>query len=145
VAVFDRSWYGRVLVERIEGYASDEEWRRAYTEINDFEHRLVEHGLAVVKFWIHISPKKQKKRFKSREKVSYKRYKLTADDWRNRERWDAYQHAVHEMVERTSSAHAPWTLVPGNQKKFARLRVLETLCDALRVGGAPPGEEESPS
>jgi polyphosphate:AMP phosphotransferase len=133
VAIFDRSWYGRVLVERIEGYATEEEWRRAYAEINDFEHRLLEHGTAVVKFWIHISPKKQKKRFKSREKIPYKRYKLTADDWRNRDRWDTYTAAVHEMVERTSSARAPWTLVPGNQKKFARLKVLETMCEALAV------------
>ena len=87
--------------------------------------------MGVVKFWIHISPEKQEERFQSREKIPYKRYKLTADDWRNRERWDAYTAAVHEMVERTSSARAPWTLVPGNQKKFARLRVLETLCGAL--------------
>ncbi len=133
IAVFDRSWYGRVLVERIEGFADEEEWRRAYAEINDFEHRLLEHGMAVVKFWIHISPEKQEQRFESREKVPYKRYKLTKDDWRNRERWDAYTAAVHEMVERTSSARAPWTLVPGDQKKFARLRVLETLCHALAL------------
>ncbi|MEJ2539078.1 MAG: polyphosphate:AMP phosphotransferase [Gemmatimonadota bacterium] len=133
IAVFDRSWYGRVLVERIEGFATEEEWRRAYAEINDFEHRLIEHGIAVVKFWIHISPEKQEARFKSREKVPYKRYKLTADDWRNRERWDAYTAAVHEMVERTSSARAPWILVPGDQKHFARLTVLETLCGALAL------------
>ena len=131
IAVFDRSWYGRVLVERVEGYAEEGEWRRAYAEINDFEHRLIEHGMAVVKFWIHISPQKQEERFKNRENVPYKRYKLTADDWRNRERWDAYTAAVHEMVERTSSARAPWTLVPGNHKQFARLKVLETLCEAL--------------
>jgi polyphosphate:AMP phosphotransferase len=133
IAVFDRSWYGRVLVERIEGFATEGEWRRAYAEINDFEHRLIEHGMAVVKFWIHISPEKQESRFQKREKIPYKRYKLTADDWRNRGRWDAYSEAVHEMVERTSSARAPWTLVPGNQKQFARLKVLETLCQALEV------------
>ncbi|NNF37715.1 MAG: hypothetical protein HKN71_03545, partial [Gemmatimonadetes bacterium] len=135
IAVFDRSWYGRVLVERIEGFATEEEWRRAYAEINDFEHRLLEHGMAVVKFWLHISPDKQEQRFKSREKIPYKQYKLTEEDLRNRDRWDAYTAAVHEMVERTSSARAPWTLVPGNQKKFARLTVLETLCEALETEG----------
>jgi len=135
IAVFDRSWYGRVLVERVEGFAREEEWRRAYAEINDFEHRLLEHGMAVTKFWIHISPEKQETRFKNREKIPYKRYKLTADDWRNRDRWEAYSAAVHEMVERTSSARAPWNLVPGNQKQFARLSVLETLCEAWEVDG----------
>lgn len=131
VGIFDRSWYGRVLVERIEGYATEKEWRRAYGEINDFEHRLVEHGIAVIKFWLHISPEEQEKRFRKREKVPYKKYKLTDEDWRNRDRWDAYTRAVHEMVERTSTAQAPWTLVAGDHKKYARLQVLETLCEAL--------------
>jgi polyphosphate:AMP phosphotransferase len=131
ISIFDRSWYGRVLVERIEGYATEEEWRRAYAEINNFEQRLMEHGIAVVKFWLHISPEKQEERFRSRERIPYKKYKLTDEDWRNRERWEAYTRAVHEMVERTSTAHAPWTLVSANHKKSARLQVLERVCAAL--------------
>lgn len=140
VAVFDRSWYGRVLVERIEGFARPEEWRRAYAEINDFEHRLLEHGMIVVKLWLHISPDEQEKRFQKRSKVSYKRWKLTDEDWRNRERWGAYELAVHEMVERTSSANAPWTLVPGNDKRHARLSVLETLCRSIEAVVNPSDE-----
>lgn len=134
VAIFDRSWYGRVLVERVEGFATETEWRRAYTEINDFEHRLVEHGMTVVKFWLHVSPEEQEARFLARQEISYKKYKLTDEDWRNRDRWEAYETAVHEMVERTSSASAPWTLVSGNDKRNARITVLETLCAALEVG-----------
>jgi AMP-polyphosphate phosphotransferase len=131
IGIFDRSWYGRVLVERVEGFATDIEWRRAYTEINDFEHRLIEHGMTIVKFWLHVSPEEQKKRFLARQKISYKKYKLTDEDWRNRDRWEAYETSVHEMVERTSSASAPWCLVPGNDKRYARLMVLETLCETL--------------
>jgi AMP-polyphosphate phosphotransferase len=139
VGIFDRSWYGRVLVERVEGFATPTEWRRAYTEINDFEHRLIEHGMTVVKYWLHVSPEEQEKRFLARQKISYKKYKLTDEDWRNRDRWTAYETAVHEMVERTSSASAPWTLVPGNNKRYARLKVLETLCEALESTLAIPG------
>jgi len=138
VAIFDRSWYGRVLVERVERFATETEWRRAYTEINDFEHRLVEHGIILAKFWIHISPEEQEERFLARQEVAHKKYKLTDEDWRNRDRWDAYETAVHEMVERTSTASAPWTLVPGNSKKFARLTVLETLCAALERAAPEP-------
>jgi polyphosphate:AMP phosphotransferase len=131
VTLYDRSWFGRVLVERVEGFARPEEWQRAYSEINDFEEQLVEHGMVVTKFWIHISKDEQLRRFKKREEVAYKRYKITGDDWRNRKKWDAYEAAVNEMVLRTSTGHAPWTLIAGNDKKFARIQVLKTLCQHL--------------
>ena len=131
VTVFDRSWYGRVLVERVEGFATEDEWRRAYAEINDFEEQLVEHGILLFKFWVHISKEEQLERFKQREQIAYKRWKLTEEDWRNREKWDRYEEAVNDMVERTSTAHAPWTLVEGNDKRFARVKVLRTICDRL--------------
>lgn len=128
---FDRSWYGRVLVERVEGFASEVEWRRAYAEINDFEEQLASHGIIVWKFWLHITEDEQLARFKAREEIPYKRWKLTEEDWRNREKWDLYEQAVNDMVERTSTAHAPWTLVEGNDKRWARIKVLRTLCDRL--------------
>ena len=130
--IFDRSWYGRVLVERVEGYAPADEWKRAYSEINDFEEQLVEHGIVVTKFWIHISKDEQLRRFKKREAIAYKRYKITEEDWRNREKWNAYEEAVNEMVARTSTAAAPWTLIAGNDKKGARLQILKTLTEHLR-------------
>jgi polyphosphate kinase 2 (PPK2 family) len=132
VTLFDRSWYGRVLVERVEGFASESEWRRAYAEINDFEGQLVEHGIVLVKFWLHVTKDEQLRRFKERERVHYKRWKITAEDWRNREKWDAYEAAVNEMVERTSTRIAPWTLVEANEKYFARIKVLKTVGDRLR-------------
>ncbi len=128
---FDRSWYGRVLVERVEGYATEDEWMRAYAEINDFEAQLVEHGIVLVKFWLHITPEEQLARFKSREEVAYKRWKLTDEDWRNREKWGLYEMAVNDMVERTSTRICPWTLVEGDDKRFARVKVLKTISDAL--------------
>ncbi|HEX9885481.1 MAG TPA: polyphosphate:AMP phosphotransferase, partial [Longimicrobiales bacterium] len=131
VAIFDRTWYGRVLVERIEGFASVDEWRRAYAEINDFERRLTDHGIILIKFWLHITPEEQEKRFKAREKIPFKQYKLTEEDWRNRERWAAYELAVNEMIERTSAIHSRWTIVPANDKRHSRLTVLETVCDAI--------------
>jgi len=131
VTIFDRTWYGRVLVERVEGFATEAEWMRAYAEINNFEQELVEHGIVLVKFWLHITPDEQLRRFTEREKVSYKRWKLTDEDWRNREKWDQYERAVHEMVERTSTTIAPWVLVEGNSKRFARLKVLQTVADAI--------------
>jgi polyphosphate:AMP phosphotransferase len=131
VTIFDRSWYGRVLVERVEGFASGQEWRRAYGEINEFERELAEHGIVLVKFWLHISPKEQARRFEARKKIPYKRWKLTDEDLRNRGKWDAYESAVHEMVKRTSTPFAPWTLVEGEDKRYARIRVLETLCTRL--------------
>jgi polyphosphate kinase 2 (PPK2 family) len=132
VTIFDRSWYGRVLVERIEGYATETEWKRAYAEISDFEDQLVRHGVVLCKFWMHITADEQLKRFKEREKIPYKRWKLTPDDWRNRDRWDEYEHAVNDMVERTSTVHAPWTLVEANDKRFARIKVLETITTQLK-------------
>ena len=131
---FDRSWYGRVLVERVEGFALEAEWRRAYAEINDFEEQLTSHGIVVMKFWIHITKDEQLARFKAREQIPYKRWKLTEEDWRNRERWDLYEQAVNDMVERTSTAGAPWTLVEGNDKRFARLKVLRTICEGVEAG-----------
>jgi polyphosphate:AMP phosphotransferase len=129
--IFDRSWYGRVLVERVEGFASEKEWRRAYGEINDFEQRLVDHGNILVKFWIHISKDVQEERFKARLEVPYKRWKITDEDWRNREKWDDYEVAVNTMIEKTSTRTAPWVLVEGNDKRFARIKVLEAVCENL--------------
>jgi polyphosphate:AMP phosphotransferase len=133
VTIFDRSWYGRVLVERVEGFASEAEWMRAYAEINQFESQLVAHGIVLLKYWMQVSKSEQLRRFRDRESASYKRWKLTDEDWRNRKRWDAYQLAVNDMVERTSTRQAPWTLVEANDKNFARLKVLKTLCDRLEA------------
>ncbi len=129
--IYDRSWYGRVLVERVEGFASDDEWRRAYTEINDFEEQLVEHGAILLKFWLHISQEEQLRRFEDRANTPYKQYKITDEDWRNREQWPRYKIAVNEMVARTSTESAPWTLIEGDNKPFARIKVLQTICDHL--------------
>lgn len=134
VTIFDRSWYGRVLVERVEGFATEPEWRRAYSEIRDFEEQLVHHGMVLCKFWIHVTKDEQLRRFKEREATPYKRWKLTDEDWRNREKWDDYEAAVNDMVERTSTSHAPWTLVEGNDKRFARLKALATLNERLVAG-----------
>jgi polyphosphate:AMP phosphotransferase len=128
---FDRSWYGRVLVERVEGFAEEADWLRAYSEINDFEAALARHGVVVVKFWLAVSKEEQHRRFKEREKVAHKRHKITAEDWRNRKKWDAYENAVCDMVDRTSTGNAPWTLVESNNKYHARIKVLKTLCRAL--------------
>ena len=130
-AIFDRSWYGRVLVERVEGFAAEADWRRAYREIVDFEESLVRSGIVVVKLWLAISKEEQLKRFHAREKTPFKRFKITADDWRNRKKWDAYQRAVCDMVDRTSTEPAPWHLVEANDKKWARVKVLETACEAI--------------
>lgn len=128
---FDRSWYGRVLVERIEGLCSESDWMRAYGEINDFESAMVQHDVVVVKFWLAVSKDEQYRRFKAREKTAFKRFKITAEDWRNRKKWSAYEAAVCDMVDRTSTARAAWTLVEANNKYFARIKVLKTLCTAL--------------
>ncbi|MDH3622458.1 MAG: polyphosphate:AMP phosphotransferase [Myxococcales bacterium] len=132
LTVFDRSWYGRVLVERVEGFASQDEWRRAYAEMNDFEEQLTEYGIVLAKFYLHITPDEQWKRFEARLKTPYKRWKLTKDDWRNRARWWDYEQAVHDMFEATDTRHAPWTLIAANDKRAARLKVLRTACEALR-------------
>lgn len=131
VAIFDRSWYGRVLVERVEGFAAPDDWMRAYQEINDFERQLGENGYLIVKFWLAISPEEQLRRFQDREAKPFKRYKLTPDDWRNREKWALYEQAMTDMVDRTSSRLAPWTLVEANDKKFARLKVLRSIVERL--------------
>ena len=131
ITIFDRSWYGRVLVERVEGFAERQEWQRAYSEIRDFETHLRKHGYLLLKFWLHISPEEQLKRFRAREATDYKRWKITDEDWRNRARWADYANAVHEMVERTSTQFAPWRLIPANDKRHARIRVLKEMNQAL--------------
>jgi polyphosphate:AMP phosphotransferase len=136
--IYDRSWYGRVLVERVEGFASAAEWQRAFAEINNFEDQLLHHGMVLAKFWLHISPEEQYRRFEMRDSVAYKKWKLTEEDWRNRAKWDAYEAAVHEMVERTSSAAAPWTLIEGNDKNFARIKIIRSLCERYRQRLAQP-------
>ncbi|MCE2946562.1 MAG: polyphosphate:AMP phosphotransferase [bacterium] len=130
-AIFDRSWYGRVLVERVEGYCSEGDWQRAYGEINEFEAELDAHGTIVVKFWLQVSKEEQLRRFREREQVAFKNFKITADDWRNRKRWNAYQQAVCDMVDRTSTSVAPWTLVEANNKLYARIKVLATLVERI--------------
>ena len=129
--VFDRSWYGRVLVERVEGFCEPADWLRAYGEINDFEEQLVGAGVVLVKFWLAIDQDEQFKRFKEREAIPFKRFKITEEDWRNRDKWDDYRAAVGDMVNRTSTSIAPWTLVEANDKRFARVKVLRTINDAL--------------
>ena len=133
IAIFDRSWYGRVLVERVEGFCSEADWMRAYGEISDFENQLIGNGAIVVKFWLSISQQEQLKRFKEREKTRFKRFKITPDDWRNRDKWQDYEQAVCDMVDRTSTEIAPWTLVEANDKYFARIKVLKTLCERLEA------------
>ncbi|MFC1811395.1 polyphosphate:AMP phosphotransferase, partial [Thermodesulfobacteriota bacterium] len=132
ITVFDRSWYGRVMVERVEGFAREEEWSRAYAEINDFEEQLAEHGYVLNKFFFHISPDEQLRRFEERQKTLWKQFKITDEDWRNREKWDLYEQAVNEMIKRTSTEYAPWTLVEANSKEYARIKVLETFCSSLK-------------
>ena len=133
MAVFDRSWYGRVLVERVEGFASDEEWRRAYHEINEFERLLMDDGTVIVKFYFHITKDEQLTRFKRREADPYKSWKISDEDWRNRRKWDEHNTAAEEMFERTSSPGAPWHLVAGNYKWHARLVMLREVNKALEA------------
>ena len=131
LGIFDRSYYGRVLVERVEGFCAEDEWRRAYREINEFEAHQASFGMVIRKYWLHISREEQLRRFQSRERDPFRAYKLTADDWRNRARWDAYVDAVEEMLAQTSTAHAPWTVVEADDKLHARLKVVQTLADAV--------------
>ena len=133
VTIFDRSWYGRVLVERVEGFCAEADWLRAYTEINDFEHELTGAGAIIVKFWLQVSKEEQLRRFKEREKIEFKRFKITDEDWRNREKWDAYHQAICDMVDRTSTGLVPWTLVEANDKAYARVKVLRTICQRLEA------------
>jgi polyphosphate:AMP phosphotransferase len=129
--IFDRSWYGRVLVERVEGFAAESDWMRAYHEINDFEEQLTEAGAIVVKFWLAITPKEQLRRFRLREGTAYKRFKITDEDWRNRKKWPAYERAVSDMIDRTSTDPAPWNVIASDDKLFSRIEVIERLCERL--------------
>jgi polyphosphate kinase 2 (PPK2 family) len=131
ILIFDRTWYGRVMVERIEGFCTEEEWKRAYREIKEFERQLADYGMILAKFWIHISQEEQLRRFETRRGTAYKSWKLTDEDWRNRDRWDQYEAAVEDMLLQTSTLTAPWTIVEGNDKWFARVKTLRTLVDVL--------------
>jgi polyphosphate kinase 2 (PPK2 family) len=131
IIIFDRSWYGRVMVERVEGFCTEDEWKRAYREINEFERQLVDFGMILVKFWIHISSAEQLRRFEERQHTLHKSWKLTEEDWRNRARWALYEEAVNDMLLKTSTFTAPWTIVEGNDKWFARVKTVSTLVDAL--------------
>jgi polyphosphate kinase 2 (PPK2 family) len=131
LAIFDRTWYGRVLVERIEGFCTEAEWRRAYHEINEFERSLHQFGAVLVKFWLHVSRGVQLQRFREREADPGKRYKITEEDWRNREKWELYRSAVHDMVTQTSTTYAPWTIVEADDKNWARIRCIRTIAEAI--------------
>jgi polyphosphate kinase 2 (PPK2 family) len=131
IALFDRSWYGRVLVERVEGFCNTIEWKRAYREINEFEHQLIDFGAILLKFWFHISKDEQLRRFEERSQDKLRNWKLTEDDWRNREKWDQYLQAVEDMVLKTSTISAPWIIIEGNSKEYARIKVLKTIVDHL--------------
>ncbi|HEX9012823.1 MAG TPA: hypothetical protein VF813_04885 [Anaerolineaceae bacterium] len=131
VLIFDRSWYGRVLVERVEGFCSVADWKRAYREINEFERQMADAGTMLVKFWIQVSKDEQLQRFEDREDSRYKAWKLTEEDWRNRDKWEMYNDAVEEMVLKTSTLTAPWTIVEGNDKKYARIKTLRTIVDTV--------------
>jgi polyphosphate kinase 2 (PPK2 family) len=131
LAVWDRSHYGRVLVERVEGFCNEDEWRRAYREINEFEAHQATYGVVICKFWLHITKEEQFRRFKSRETDPYRSYKLTEEDWRNRAKWAEYSEAVEDMLQHTSTPYAPWTVVEANNKQFARVKVVRTIVDAI--------------
>ncbi len=131
IAIFDRTWYGRVMVERIEGFCSTAEWKRAYQEINEMEEHLVNSGAIILKFWMQIDKEEQERRFKDRMETPEKQWKITDEDWRNRAKWDEYEKAVDEMLVRTSTTYAPWTVVEANSKQYARVKVLETVVEAI--------------
>ena len=131
LAMFDRSWYGRVLLERVEGFAKEEEWKRAYQEINEMEEQWASFGTVIVKFWVHIDSDEQLRRFQDRQADRYKQWKITEEDWRNREKWDRYREAVDEMLYRTSATHAPWTVVESRCKWYARVKPLQTVVRSI--------------
>ena len=131
IGIFDRSWYGRVLVERIEGFCREDEWQRAYDEINDFERQLMDYGAIIFKFWLHISQDEQLVRFENRRMTAHKAWKLTDDDWRNRQKWDLYAEAVEDMLRKTSLTDTPWTIIPADDKRHARIAVIETVVKGL--------------
>lgn len=132
IAIFDRTWYGRVLVERVENLTPDNRWRQAYQEINGFEKTLVNDGVVLLKFWLQISSKEQKQRFDDRTEDPFKRWKITDEDWRNRKKWNQYEKAIEDMLKKCSPNYAPWTLVEAEDKRFARLKVMETVITALK-------------
>jgi polyphosphate kinase 2 (PPK2 family) len=144
MAILDRSWYGRVLVERVEGYASEAEWTRAYDEINAFERTLSEAGTVLVKLWLHVSDEEQLKRFEARAENPLKAYKLTEEDWRNRGKRAEYSAAIEDMLERTSTGWAPWTLIEGDSKRYSRVKVLETVIEAAEDGLRRHGRRPPP-
>lgn len=132
MVIFDRSWYGRVMVERVEGFASEKEWKRAYQEINEFEAQLTHHGIKVLKFFLHVSQEEQLKRFEERKKSLFKTHKITDEDWRNREKFPQYLEAYQDMFLNNNTMHAPWFIVPGENKYFARLHVIDTIIENLK-------------
>jgi polyphosphate kinase 2 (PPK2 family) len=134
ITIFDRTWYGRVLVERIEGFCSEAEWRRAYQEIKEFELSLSNYGTVLVKFWLHLSKEEQLRRFKERESLEHKQYKITEEDWRNRDKWELYRQAVADAVTATSTTYAPWTIVEAEDKLWARIKALKTITEAIEQG-----------
>jgi polyphosphate kinase 2 (PPK2 family) len=144
MAVFDRSWYGRVLVERVEEYANREQWLRAYDEINSFERTLADEGMILIKLWMHISSEEQLRRFERREKDPLKQWKLTDEDWRNREKRALYEEAVEDMLARTDQPHAPWKVIPGDSKRYARVAVIETVIERIEDGMRSWGVEPPP-
>ena len=131
MAIFDRSWYGRVLVERVEAFCSEEEWKRAYREINEFERSLSDSGAIFIKLFLHISKDEQLERFKRREADPYKHWKISDEDWRNRKHWDEHTEAAEEMFEKTNTEQAPWTVIPANFKWYARVKTLKTVCERI--------------
>jgi polyphosphate kinase 2 (PPK2 family) len=131
ITIFDRSWYGRVMVERVEGFCAEEEWRRAYREINEFEKQLAEFGTAIIKFWLHIDQEEQLRRFEARQQTPEKAWKITDEDWRNREKYEQYRVSVVEMLQRTSTTYAPWTILEANCKLYARVKALRTVAETL--------------
>ncbi|MEM7183818.1 MAG: UDP-galactose-lipid carrier transferase [Spirochaetota bacterium] len=132
ICIFDRSWYGRVLVERVEGFAEEKEWRRSYSEIINFEEDLLDAGSIIIKYWLHITPEEQLARFQGRQNDPLKRWKLTDEDWRNREKWDQYEAAALEMFEKTDSEKARWRVIAANDKYYARTLVLRYFCKTLK-------------
>jgi polyphosphate kinase 2 (PPK2 family) len=144
MAVFDRSWYGRVLVERVEGFATESQWRRAYQEICEFERTLIDEGMILIKFWLHLSEQEQLRRFERRRTDPLKQWKLTDEDWRNRDKRPAYEAAVEEMLERTDTPYAPWSLVEGDNKRWARVKVAETVIRSIEDGLRSRGLEVPP-
>jgi len=133
IAIFDRSWYGRVLVERVEGFCSEAAWKRAFSEINQFERQIMDFGGIIFKFWLQIDQAEQLRRFKEREKINYKSWKITDEDWRNRGKWEDYEVAVEDMLLKTSTQGAPWTVVEANDKYYARIKVLKTVAEKLKA------------